>query len=108
MVFCSQGCRGDWISENWTGVDHPAWMGGHDWDYGPTWPEKREKALERDGRQCVVCGKGERALGREPDVHHIIRKAAFDDLETAHELANLVTLCRGHHIQWEGIPLRPQ
>lgn len=102
------GCKGPYYAEQYGGEDTPNWRGGFDYNYGHTWERQRAKALERDGHECVVCGKGENELGREPDVHHIIRKDDFDDLEAAHELDNLVTLCRTHHCRWEGIPLRPQ
>jgi uncharacterized C2H2 Zn-finger protein len=105
--FCGVRCRAAWQAQQ-TGADTNNWRGGFDHGYGYAWGHQREKALERDGRQCVVCGRGKEDIGREPDVHHIVRKGDFDDPETAHELDNLVMLCREHHHEWEGIPLRPQ
>jgi len=32
---------------------------------------------------------------------------AVDELDEANRLSNLVTLCRGCHSRWEGIPLFP-
>ncbi|WMT07796.1 helix-turn-helix domain-containing protein [Natrinema thermotolerans] len=100
-----------------SGEDHPMWEGGQVHYYGPNWPEQREKRLERDDHQCVVCGVSESEYrdrtGRDLDVHHIRPRREFVDddgldHEAANRLDNLITLCRSCHAKWEGIPLKPE
>lgn len=55
-------------------------------------------ALKRDGYRCRLCGKTRSEIGRNPDVHHTVtvrRFAEADDLdvEDAHRLDNVVSLC---------------
>jgi 5-methylcytosine-specific restriction endonuclease McrA len=93
--------------ENRRGEQSNAWKGGHRWDYGPSWPTQRMKAMHRDDYKCVVCGMTNREHmnqnNQELHVHHIVRKEAFRrddgtfDHESANEIDNLVTLCRDHH-----------
>lgn len=119
---CSQNTVCNWLAEfgietrprhHGTGEDHPRWKGGYEAPrYGPGWGEQRQKAIERDGCECVVCGLSETAsqerYGQSLDVHHIRPLRAFDSTEAANRLNNLVTLCRACHRDWEGIPLRPE
>ena len=86
------------------GESNPNWAGGYEGYYGASWRDQRQKAVERDGGECVICGE-------EPvDVHHIrpFREFGVENHEQANRLDNLVCLCRGHHSKWEGIPLRPE
>lgn len=86
--------------------------------YGLNWREQREKRLERDDYQCVICGKSngeeKEMLGQELQVHHIQKARKFEvrdgqiDYERANRLENLLTLCCKCHHRWEGIPLRPE
>ena len=85
-----------------SGEDHYAWVGGHPAYYGKNWREQRQKALERDGHECRVCGKGENL-----HVHHVHKIRSFSDPTEANYLDNLVTLCQNCHKKWEGIPLKP-
>jgi DEAD/DEAH box helicase domain-containing protein len=67
-------------------------------DYGPNWPEQRDRARARDGYRCRTCGAPERQ-NRQHDVHHI---RPFRDFGTAryaeaNVLDNLVTLCSNCH-----------
>ncbi|MCW5849188.1 MAG: DEAD/DEAH box helicase [Anaerolineae bacterium] len=72
-------------------------------DYGPTWPQQRALARQRDGYRCRVCGAPERE-GRQHDVHHLQPFRTFGyavghnrhDLQ-ANRLDNLVTLCPQCH-----------
>lgn len=112
--FCSRTCQGDWRSENLVGEDHPLWEGGM-FPYGAGWNEgKKEKVRERDGRECVECGRSEvehlEKFGTKHVVHHIQKARSFDDPEKRNAMDNLVTLCRGKcHRKWEKMsPLRPQ
>lgn len=101
--FCSQECLAEWQSENWRGEDAPAWKGGRYRYYGPSWQAQREAAIKRDGGKCVICGDP------EVHVHHIIpfRRFGAENHKEANKLSNLICLCREHHAEWEGIPLRP-
>jgi 5-methylcytosine-specific restriction endonuclease McrA len=102
VSLCSDECRYDWLSETFTGEGHPNWEGGPTGSYGPGWNRVRRRALERDGRECVVCGQTRAEIGRNPDVHHIVPVRVFAraddrDVEDAHDLANVVSLCVGCH-----------
>jgi len=103
--FCSSECYGDWQSENLVGEDNPLWEGGPAPYYGSDWQQQRERALQRDNRECVICGDNGNV-----HVHHIrpFRKFGAENHETANRLDNLVCLCADHHMKWEGIPLRPE
>lgn len=76
-------------------------------DYGPDWPEQREKALERDNwicqdPNCDVTDEEHRGMhGQGLDVHHIKKVRLFEKEEDAHRLENLVALCRACHVKWE-------
>ena len=101
-VFCGPACRSEWLSEAFAGEGHPNWKGGTEANYGRGWHRVRRLALERDDYRCVLCGKTEADIGRNPDVHHIVPVRAF--LETpatterdAHYLENVVSLCVGCH-----------
>jgi len=107
-AFCDYDCQGEWLSENNVGENHPNWKGGvSQIVYGSGWKKAREKALERDGHACVICGVTKEEKPNRIDVHHIRPVESFDNNADAHELDNLVTLCRSHHRKWEGLPLRP-
>lgn len=87
------------MSQSRRGVDNHAWRGGHVYRYGPGWTAAREAARDRD-EVCRQCGHdgSERTL----DVHHIVPVRHFRDaedasLEAAHDLSNLVLLCRACH-----------
>lgn len=105
--FCSRDCVSEWLIGRFTGPQHPNWEGGRT-RYGKNWDEQRQKALERDDYQCVVCGRDESDLRREPDVHHIVPIREFDEPTEANSLSNLVTLCQKHHLQVEGWNLLPE
>jgi DEAD/DEAH box helicase domain-containing protein len=75
-------------------------------DYGPNWRQQREKALERDGYRCRMCG----ASGDEITLHvHHKRpfrefsyvKGVNENYLDANKLENLVTLCPSCHRQAE-------
>lgn len=83
-------------------------------DYGPLWPQIRERVRTRDDYKCQMCGRPE--LNRQHDVHHKIPFRMFlkggptssdvgpqhqDTLEAkrarANQLGNLITLCPECH-----------
>lgn len=109
--FCSDRCYKDWLSEEregeaWVGEDNPAWAGGQERHrfYGPNWEKQRERALERDGRRCLICESGE-----DLNVHHKVPLRNFDRdklrwHERANALDNLITLCRTCHSKVHGSP----
>ena len=85
-----------------TGEDHPNWepnKPGARFYNNKRWKEARQKALDRDGGECVVCGTEENL-----HVHHIYPVSAGGP---RFELNNLVTLCRTHHMEYEGLYVRP-
>lgn len=98
ITVCSEECRRAWLSEAFTGSGHPNWKGGPSTDYGQGWNRVRAAALERDEYECQLCGKGPEAIGRNPDVHHIVPVRWFRNRErvaetAAHSLDNVVSLC---------------
>jgi len=113
-LYCSRGCA----YEHRTGKHAANWKGG--WvndDYGANWKEQRQKALERDGHKCVMCGLSATEAKDETNsplhVHHRKRKEEFrnDDgslnYEVANRLSNLITLCVQCHGMWEEIAIQP-
>jgi 5-methylcytosine-specific restriction endonuclease McrA len=113
--YCSRSCR----AKDRTGKEAPNWKGGWESEYyGPNWEEQRDRALERDGNECVYCGvsqddaKGK--TGSPLHVHHRQRKETFRDgsgnldYESANALSNLITLCVVCHGMWEEIPVQPE
>jgi DEAD/DEAH box helicase domain-containing protein len=72
-------------------------------DYGPNWPEQRDKARARDGYRCTRCQAPERE-GQQHDVHHLRPFREFGYMPghneaylEANRLDNLATLCRSCH-----------
>lgn len=92
--FCSHDCMGSWQSENLVGENSPTWSGGSVF-YGEKWYYARKDCRKRDGNTCQNCGEGDDE--RIPDVHHIEPVRSFDEPDEAHNLDNLVQLCRTCH-----------
>ncbi len=72
-------------------------------DYGPNWPQQRDKARARDGYRCTRCGAPERE-NRQHDVHHLRPFREFGYVPgqneaylEANRLENLTTLCSNCH-----------
>ncbi|MBU0490282.1 MAG: DEAD/DEAH box helicase [Chloroflexi bacterium] len=83
--------------------DAGVWLGEPVRDYGPNWPQQKERARRRDGFQCRHCGLPERP-DRRHDVHHIRPFRTFGYLpgenehyRAANRQENLVTLCASCH-----------
>jgi len=112
--FCAPNCFEEWqkTDAHPSGPDHPNYK-GYEYYYGPSWDERRERALEVYSRCCALCGKHENEHYRSLDVHHIrpFRKFQKDDgsydFESANAVENLVPLCNSCHKKWEGVPVRP-
>jgi len=84
LTFCSRPCFHEFAREYWR-HQKPV-------SYGKSWPRVRVRVLERDGHQCQECGAFEPLV-----VHHIVEYRTFENAQDAHELDNLVTLCRACH-----------
>jgi DEAD/DEAH box helicase domain-containing protein len=64
-------------------------------DYGPNWPEQRDRVRARDGYRCQHCGLPE---GKHSfHVHHKTPFRAFVSYQGANQISNLVTLCPRCH-----------
>ncbi|WP_317105294.1 HNH endonuclease [Chroococcidiopsis sp. SAG 2025] len=59
------------------------------------WREIRQKILQRDNRQCQVCGKE-----YSGQVHHILPRSQGG----TNDLANLITLCGKCHMVISPVP----
>lgn len=111
--FCDHECYGEYRAEVITGENHHSWRGGT-FPYGPGWNESKKKQVrERDDFECQTCGMTQtehlEEYDRKLDVHHIIPARQFDeDDPSKNMMENLITLCRGCHRSWEGVPLRPE
>jgi|SRR5215207_4005738 len=114
---CSDACHLEWISRNpdrkkriskaFRGSNHPNWQGGkarinHRSNRGSNWKEQREKALRRDGFQCVECGLSNDdcrvRYGRSLDVDHVEPFHNFTDHKSANKLSNLRSVCVSCHM----------
>lgn len=73
--------------------------------YGPNWDQARERAIERDGEQCVRCGIGreehQERFDQDLHVHHLDSIRECETYDEANRLENLETLCFKCHAQTE-------
>lgn len=101
MDFCSRNCYGKWLSKNRKGENHPNYSGGYDYPYNGSWNRVRELAIKRDYEKCRMCRLTRKECQKQYDrnlhVHHKIPTSYFDDVEEAHVLHNLITLCPDCH-----------
>lgn len=75
--------------------------------YGAGWGSRRESIIQRDRDSCRVCGISREDAKIELNVHHIrpAREFVFDDgvdYTRMNDPSNLVTLCWGCHMSFEG------
>jgi hypothetical protein len=84
---------------------------------GDNWEMQREKALKRDGFQCLRCGltreKHKETTNFDLHVHHRrprkwYYKKPNKDIEDANQLSNLITLCSSCHKKLESLPVQPK
>lgn len=94
--FCDGDCRGEWVTEEFSGENHPLYE-GYSENYGTNWLSVREKVRGRDDGKCQICGKYKEELGGWPDTHHIKPKNEFDTPEESNTLDNLILLCSKCH-----------
>lgn len=112
---CFDGKRG----KIWGGENSPLYQGGTTDYFGPNWEEQREKVLERDNFECVICGMSNKIHKEEFNqsihVHHIrprkefVEDGDFNYIE-ANEVDNLISLCNSHHRSVESdspLPILP-
>lgn len=93
--FCSNVCRGEWLSENIRREKHPQWKGGYSTkDYYKFSRQRKEKIRKRDGYTCQICGVVWEKKKRQFDVHHI------DGNKKNYHLDNLITLCGSCHSKY--------
>lgn len=95
--FCDIECMGEYRRKNWQGEDHPLWKGGEIESYGHGWSKIRQQARERDSYKCKICGKSKSEIGYGPEVHHIKPVRSFENIEDAHKLGNVISLCHKCH-----------
>lgn len=96
--FCSNECAGEWRSENFSGDQHWDWKDDQTDYYGEDWYEMRGRVRERD----VVCQKcGADGSDDVLDVHHIVPRREFDNVNNSNTMDNLILLCRSCHSQVE-------
>jgi hypothetical protein len=101
--FCSRACWNNRMKITNAGANGTGWRGGYEAYYGPSWRGAMRAVRHRD-RVCVECGKSPRELGRQLDVHHLIRFKSFGVARhvEANALSNLVALCNACHMRREG------
>lgn len=95
--FCSKKCRGNWISENIIGEDHPSWKGGYYPYFGKNWRKVRRMLREQKKLVCSLCDTPEEELDTELHAHHLKPRREFEEVEDSNTLDNLVLLCNKCH-----------
>jgi hypothetical protein len=90
--FCSDLCSQVFHS----GKNHHGYVGGV--GYGFEWKAARAAVRIRD-KVCQRCGRDKSEDGRRLDVHHIkpFRFFGYERRMDAHDLSNLIALCRSCH-----------
>lgn len=109
--YCDEQCQGAWLSENKVGEDHPLYQGGGEWTdkFGSQWHVIREEQINRDDRECIICGitrdEHYEEYGFDLNVHHKVPRRKYyksgKSMDEANRPDNLVTLCKKHHVQAE-------
>lgn len=79
----------------------------------PKWKRTAKEVRERDGYECLSCGKKQSDKRIKLHVHHIapLKKFTKENGEVADgafDKSNLISLCGSCHGKWENVPVRPQ
>lgn len=102
-IYCSRECADSDHSDRMVNSGNSNYKHGKSDTirYGSNWEEQREKAIRRDGFECVVCGLPRREsyelYGADLNVHHKTELVKFESTEKANKLDNLETLCHECH-----------
>lgn len=101
--FCSRPCMYEYARKTgrFSRDNHPRWKGGSRPKYDGDWSGARKRARKRDEYECQLCGLSENDTDGQLDVHHIVPVREFDNPQNAHNLDNLVSLCRSCHFRLE-------
>lgn len=99
--YCSYECKASAQVGTMEGEDNPAWKGGEvPFGRGKLWESISQEIVDCDGK-CLSCGKTNTQhlsdTGRRLDVHHVKPLREYDEAENAHDIDNLVSLCRQCH-----------
>jgi 5-methylcytosine-specific restriction endonuclease McrA len=108
-VFCSRECQDKNLDYILRGEDHYRYIDGKSSGYrGKGWGRIRRRIRERDKHTCYLCGKTRQEIGKELDVHHLIRFEDFEDENDANQGINLISLCPSCHHSEEVNPTIPR
>jgi len=100
--FCSPECVGQNNKAVRSGPDSPRWQGGYEEYYGPMWNEKRHQRMKMDSYECQSCGSAnELVVHHKTPFREFVYNDGTTDYEAAHDMDNLVTLCRSCHMEIE-------
>lgn len=88
--------RKTWFS---SGEYHPDWKGGVTklFPFRRGWLTIRRKVLARYGNKCKHCGIESGGL----HIHHLVGRRNFETASEAHNINNLIPLCKGCHLTLE-------
>lgn len=104
-------CYAEYRAENLHGEEIYNYEGGSLGGYGRGWWSVRKRAFNDDSGECQMCGVSDEEHYEEHgfgvDVHHRHAVRSFEEKEEAHQLPELITLCREHHRFWENLPIQP-
>ena len=98
LYFCNAGCRDAWSRETPSLEVKLTRPSGH---RGANWQIQAQKARQRDGFTCQICGVSEEELGRQMDVHHKIPYRSFQSNVEANKLEHLLSVCPPCHARLE-------
>lgn len=94
--LCSNSCRKAWtridvLSEDSVQLDPSVRK------RGANWTQQANRARQRDGYSCRLCGVSEEQLGRRLHVHHNIPFRSFRTNVEANRLEYLISVCSCCH-----------
>ena len=100
LHFCGRACAEKWREETWT-REGTVCLDGRPEYRGGDWDTQARKVRERDGYTCRICGRTERDVGKQLDVHHILPFRLFRSNLEANRLENLLSVCPSCHRKLE-------